>query len=50
VVFGDRGDEVVERENAEVLVGGAQLVLQFGRAPLGTPGDASSRSVSRCAG
>lgn len=35
MVFGDRGDEIVERRNAEVLMRGAQLALQFGGAALG---------------
>ncbi len=46
MVFGDRGDEVVERGNPEVLVGGAQLVLQVGGAPLGTLDDPQPRQLN----
>lgn len=46
MVFGDRSDEIVERGNAEVLVGGAQLVLQVGGAVLGTLGDPEPRQLA----
>ncbi len=39
MVFGDRGDEMVERGNAEVLVGGAHLMLQLGGPALGALGE-----------
>ena len=50
VVLGDGGDEVVERRNAEMLVRGTQLVLQFGRAALGALGDPQPRQPARIDG
>ncbi len=50
MVFGDRGDEIVERGDAEVLVGGAQLVLQDGGSALGAFGDPQPRQLSRIDG
>ncbi len=47
MVFGDGGDEIVKRRNAEVLVGGAQLLLQLGRAALGTLRDPQARELAR---
>lgn len=44
--FGDRGDEIVERGNAEVLVGGAHLVLQVGGPALGALGDPQPRQLA----
>ncbi len=46
MILGDRDDEIVERGNPEVLVGGAQLVLQVGGAALGTLADPKPRQLS----
>jgi hypothetical protein len=50
VVLGDRGDEVVERRNAEVLVSGAQLLLQIGGAALGALRGPEQRQLRRVDG
>lgn len=46
VVFGDRGDQVIRRWDAEMLVSGAALGLEVGRAPFGAFGDPQERE--RC--
>jgi len=46
MVLGDRGDQVVQRRDSQVLVRGAHLVLQRDGGPLGSRGDVKERELT----
>lgn len=47
VIFGDRGSEVIDGGNAQVLVRGAKLILQLDRSPFGTLADPQQWKLAR---